>query len=199
MFIEKLSESGVMDQAKTLYESYYTSCMKNNTTEKQAMAAAVIITADDLVTKWIFKDGNALSVSEMSEFLKSKEAVSAAERGYHFMCDWVSQNASKLRGTSDNADVYGMIGTRDTDPGEGWVFIVRSVWNKVCAEAQISATALLSHLKSKGLIQTRGRSLTKNRRINGIPTECVIMKLRVFSDEDSPIMEDHGDFIEIIP
>ena len=130
--------------------------------------------------------------------MKSKEAVSAAERGYHYMCDWVAQNANKLRGSADNTEVYGLIPDA-YDMDSGWVYIVRSAWNMTCTEQQISAAALLSHLRSKGLIQTRGRALTKCKAINGIKTECVVMKLRDFSEENEPFMEDRGDFIEIIP
>lgn len=169
MFVEMLMKTG-FDKAKALYESSYEECIQNNTTEKQSMAAALIVTADQLATEWIFHDGMALTVKDIAEFLKSKESVSAAQRGYEYMCDWVTQNATKLRGTAETGDVYGLI-------EDGWVYVIRSVFNKVCTDAGISATALLSHLKSNGLIQTRGRAMTKSKRINGVQTECVMMKL----------------------
>jgi len=170
-------ENGEMDRMKALYEEVYEACLHQDTTEKQAMAAAVIITADQLATEWIFQDDRALSVTEMSDFLKSRAAVSASERGYDFLCDWVSQNANRLRGGSENTDVYGLIGENQD---AGWVYIIRSVWNKVCAENGFSAKALLSHLKTKGLLQTRSgsRAFTKNKRINGVATECVVMRLK---------------------
>ena len=99
-----------------MYESNYEVCLQSDTTEKQAMAAALIVTADKLATDWIFKDGMALTVQEIAEFLKSKEAVSAAQRGYAYMCDWVAQNANKLRGEAETGDVYGLI-------EEPWVYI----------------------------------------------------------------------------
>lgn len=175
MFIERLSEPGQLDRARALYETTYTECMKNDTTEKQGMAAAVIIAADQLATEWIFQDNNALTVSDMAEFLKSKEAVSAADRGYHYMCDWVSQNASKLKGSSDSSDVYGLLPDEGDD--KGWVYIIRSVFNKACEGEGINARALLSHLKTGCLIKTRGRNMTLSKRINNVRTECVVMKL----------------------
>ena len=175
LFIQQLSVRENMDKAQKIYTQCYEACMKNDTTEKQAMAAALIITADKLATQWLFHDGLALTIADMTEFLKSRETVSAADRGYNYMCDWVSQNANKLCGKSDVGDVYGDIGEGED---YGWVYVVRSVWNKVCQEASISAPALLSHLNSRGLLKTRGRAMTKNKRINGIPTECVVMKLK---------------------
>ena len=194
MFIDRLTEDGELDNARALYEQNYTACMQNDTTEKQAMAAAVIVTADQLATKWIFKDGIALGVENIAEFLKSKEAVSAAERGYEYMCDWVVQNANKLRGESENSDCYGLIAPEDS-PDRGWAYIIRSVWNRACSDANISPRALLSHLRSRGLIQTRGRAMTICKRINGVRAECVVMRL----PEDNENMVDHGDFIEIDP
>lgn len=176
-FVQMLSSPDAMAEAKSLYETNYAACMTNDTTEKQAMAAAVIVTADQLATKWIFKDDNALTVPDMAEFLKSKEAVSAADRGYHYMCDWVTQNANKLRGSSSDTDTYGQIITSADDEDCGWVYIIRSVFNKVCTDGQISPRALLGHLRTRGLIQTRGKGFTKTKRINGVATECVVMKL----------------------
>lgn len=177
LFIDHLVQPDQMDHAKDYYARCYELCMKNDTTEKQAMAAALIITADALATEWIFKDGRQLTVEEVSEFLKSKAAVSAAERGYEYMCDWVSQNANKLRGTAEHGgEVYGLIGEERQD--QGWVYINRGVFNRACSEAGISAQALLSHLKSRGVIQTRGRAMTMSKRINGVRTECVVMRLK---------------------
>lgn len=196
IFVDELLKDGAIDEAKRLYESYYTDCMKDNTTEKQAMAAAAVITADNLATKWIFQDGNALTVSDMSEFLKSKEAVSAAERGYNYMCDWVAQNANKLHGSADSGDVYGMIPEQGSED-YGWVYIIRSVWNKACSDAQISAPALLSHMRSRGLLKTRGKGFTKSKRINGVSADCIVMKMKEIDSDNADDTTDHGDFIEI--
>ncbi len=173
-FIEGLSEEGAMDAAKDRYEQLFKAFSARDTTEKQAMSAALIVLADELATAWIFQDEAALTVEEMADFLKSRATVSAAERGYQYMCDWVAQNANKLCGRSDIGEVYGDMG-RGAD--EGWAYIVRSVWNRACQEAGISPPALLSHLRSRQLIKCRGRNLTMAKRINGIPTECVMLRL----------------------
>ena len=183
VFVKHLEQEGNIEYMKVLYDTNYRRCLATDTTEKQAMAAAAIITADMLATEWIFEDENSLSVEEISEFLKTQSSVSASERGYEFMCDWVSQHANKLGGYSEDTDVYGSFGVGDDD--EGWVYIIRSVWNKVCGENGYSAKALLSHLKSKGLLQTKAgsRAYTKGKRINRIVTECVVMKLKQCNEE----------------
>jgi hypothetical protein len=125
-------------------------------------------------------------MDDLAAFLKSKEAVSAADRGYNYICDWVSQNASRLCGDAETGDVYGKI-PKDPDEDTGWVYIIRSVFNKVCSDAGISAPALLSHLRSRELIQPRGKGFTKTKRINGVPTDCVIMKLPSESELDRDV------------
>ena len=177
VFVKYLEQDGNIEYMEALYDTNYRRCLATDTTEKQAMAAAAIITADMLATEWIFADENSLTIEEISEFLKTQASVSASERGYEFMCDWVSQHANKLGGYSKDTDVYGSFGVGSE---EGWVYIIRSVWNKVCGENGYSAKALLSHLKSKELLQTRegSKAYTKCKRINKVATECVVMKLK---------------------
>jgi uncharacterized protein (DUF927 family) len=183
LFIEKLLKGENLNKVHDVYNDYYEACMTNNTTEKQAMAAALLLTGDLFATSVIFKDGDPLSVDAIAEFLKSREDVSAADRGYHHMCDWVAQNVNKFKPNKDSQEVYGMLGEGADD---GWVYINRAIaWDRACADAGLSPKALLSHLKSLGLIQTRGKGFTKTKRICGVPVDCVVMKLRR-ADEDLP-------------
>lgn len=170
IFVDNLNNE--LDKSKKLYDEFYAECINTKATSKQAMAAALILTADTLATEWIFKDGNALKTSDISEFLKSAEAVSASTRGYNYMCDWVAVNSNKFGEKADKGEIYGVI-------EDGYAYIIRSVFNKACADAAINAKALLSHLQTKGLIKTRGRAMTMPKRLAGIanPVECVVMSL----------------------
>lgn len=181
-FIEKLMEDGEKERAKELYDKFFAACTLNDTTGKQAMAAACILTADALATEWIFNDNHALTVDEISEFLKSNTAVSLADRGYDIICDWVAINASKLRGLTDTGECYGVI-------EDGRAYIIRSVFNRVCAENAINPKALLSHLKSKGRIDTHEKGFTKTRRFGSQVSNCVCLRLI----DDDPRNDDFED------
>lgn len=175
VFVKALSTQKP-EMVSQLYQGVFQILSENDTTEKQAMAAAMILTADTLAEEWIFKDGCALTVSEIVDFLQSKAAVSAGQRGYRYMCDWVSQNANRLREGNDSGDIYGLI--------EGdWAFIIRSVFQKAVEDAGFSSAALISYLKQNGLILTRGRNNTRGKRINGVLTECIV--LHIAPEEDS--------------
>lgn len=194
LFLDGLSEKGALDKVTTIYQDAFRILSDNDTTEKQAMAAAMILTADALATLWIFKDDHALTISEISEFLQSKAAVSAGERGYRYMCDWVAQNVNRFCPNAENGDVYGVIEPETNGmlhTGYDTAFIINSVFRRVVEEAGFSSTALLSFLKQSNLIQTRGRRNTKGKRVNGLLTECVAMRIGgPECDEDEPQEDD---------
>lgn len=178
-FVEHFIQDGEREKALQLYDDFFKACTESDTTDKQAMAAAVILTADTLATDWIFHDNRALTVQEIGEFLKSRATVSLADRGYDIICDWVAVNANKLRGSSDTGDCYGLL-----DTTVGMAYIIRSVFSRVCQENSINAKALLSHLKSKGLIDTGSRGFTRSKWIGGQSASCICLKLPIGETED---------------
>jgi hypothetical protein len=138
------------------------------------MAAAAVITADQLATEWIFKDDNALTVEDIRIFLASREAVSAGRRAYDWLCGWVSANSTRFY-SNNNAPVdkpYGVI-------EDGRAFINKIIFSDSVQDAGFSVSATLSYLKSNNLIDLRSRAkgYTKGKRINGIPTECVVLRM----------------------
>ena len=119
-----------------------------------------------------------LDASDIRAFLASKEAVSAGRRAYEWLCDWVASNVNRFYSpeTQASADCYGVI-ENDT------AYINRGVFNKAVQDAGFSHAATLSYLRANGLIETRGRSYTKSKRINGVRTECVVLSLQTESQE----------------
>ena len=108
LFIQKLCEDVGLDRARELYEKNYTNCIQSDTTEKQAMAAAIILTADQLATEGIFRDGRELTAQELGEFLKRESEVSASERGYEYMCGWIASNERQFEDVVERGEHYGV-------------------------------------------------------------------------------------------
>jgi hypothetical protein len=75
-----------------------------------------------------------------------------------------------MRLDTDQGDVFGLV-QNDV------AFVISSVFRKAAEDGGFSSPALLSYLKQRGLIETRGRAYTKCKRINGVATECVCMQL----------------------
>ena len=173
IFVEKLySSDKIQEQVCEFYQDTFRELCQGDSTEKQAMAAAAILTADFLATVWIFKDDMALTVKDIQDFLASKEAVSAGRRAYDWLCDWVASNVNRFLGgeVPPSGEVCGVL-----EPGVA--FINRSIFNRVIQDAGFSASATLSYLKANRLIEVSGRKFTRCKRISGIRTECVVLKL----------------------
>lgn len=171
-FVERLYQPGVIDQVSERYRELFRILSDRDITEKQAMAAAAIILADELACQWIFSGQQPLTIEQVSEFLASKAAVSAGDRGYKYLCDWVTQNSNKLCGRSENPNIE-VLGALE----DGRAYIIRSVFERILQDAGYSTAAMISYLKQSNLIETRGRANTKGKRINGIPTECFCLRL----------------------
>lgn len=188
-FVSELyKDPSVLDQVSRRYQDIFRTLSTLDTTEKQAMAAAAIILADELACKWIFNDTQTpITINEISAFLASKAAVSAGDRGYKFLCDWVTQNSNRLCGRDENSntDVLGTI-------EGGRAYIIRSVFERILQDAGYSTAAMISYLKQEGLIETRGKHNTRSKRINTIPTECFCLVLPQVTpdDEEDPDEDD---------
>ena len=171
-FVERLYQPNVVDQVSERYRELFRILSDRDTTEKQAMAAAAIILADELACQWIFSGQQPLTIEQVSEFLASKAAVSAGDRGYKYLCDWVTQNSNKLCGRTENPNIE-VLGALE----DGRAYIIRSIFERILQDAGYSTAAMISYLKQSNLIETRGRANTKGKRINGIPTECFCLRL----------------------
>lgn len=184
-FVERLySSDEVLDQVRQVYQETFRELCAGDSTEKQAMAAAAILTADLFATMWIFKDDNNLTIGEIEEFLASREAVSAGHRAYDWLCDWVAANENKFRCGEyvPMNDVYGVI-ENDT------VYIIKGIFDKVVQDAGFSTSATLSYLKSNRLIEARkDKGYTKTKRIGKTTPQCVWLRLRTPFEVDEDDM-----------
>lgn len=180
IFVEKLYRSEESQNiVRELYQENFRDLCNGDSTEKQAMAAAAIITADQLATAWIFKDDMELTVKDVQEFLASKESVSAGRRAYDWLCDWVASNENKFRHDDHipTNDVYGMI--------EGNIaFINPSVLKNALTDAGFSPSATFSYLRSNRLIETsKHNEYTKPKRI-GLSSKRYVWLRLIFEIEE---------------
>ena len=175
-----------MELAEQVFKQFYTTLSESDTTDKQALAAALILTADQLVTDWIFKDGRAITTAEIAKFLQSKAAVSVNQRAYEYLCEYVIQNKNKFCGESIDTEVWGKI-----PDGGREVWIVRREFDRICADAGYNGKALLSWLRDNGKLELGTKGLTKTKRINGIPCGCVV----ILFPEDEPKSDEEYELI----
>lgn len=183
LFVMCLQQEGVIERAQELFDKYYDQLSKNDTTEKQALAAALILTADKLATDTIFLDDKELTCEEIGEFLQTKASVSINDRAYDYICEYVVQNKNKFCGESELSDVWGKLDGNT-------VSIVRREFNRICDDAGFNATALLSWMKQNNKIEISGKGYSKSVRINTVPCNCIVMHLQ----NDCENLDDIPDF-----
>lgn len=175
LFVEKLQEEGAPRRVQELYTSHYREIVQSDTTEKQAMAGALLLTADALADEWIFGDGKALRYGEIAEYLHTRSEVDTGERAYDYLCETVAANAQKFSG-GDPYETWGRF-------AGGQVQIIRSVFEKLCEEGGYSSRATLSWLMRKKLLEPSfkkdGKPIpTRQVKIGGTNVRCVVLTLQ---------------------
>ena len=124
IFVQLLDSDDSKERAREIYKKYYRS-IGPISTEKQAMAAATILTADELATEWIFCDGNALTVTEISKYLQTKENVDMNLRAYNYLIETIAGNKSKFEdGDKGSAEQWGIM-------EEDYVNLISKYFNRI--------------------------------------------------------------------
>ena len=183
-FVNYLQQPGTLDHVIEVQKKYYSQLLDKDSTEKLAASASAILTADELVTDLIFKDGNNLSVSDLTAILTKKKEVDVNYRALEFIHELVVRNPTHFQknGYGDyQGEVWGKI---DDD---GMVYIIKSVYDQQMMLAGFNGTSFLSWAKRTGNIDCDSGKRTKKSRINGAPTNTVCLlpiSAEELSDDD---------------
>lgn len=172
-FIEMLENEENIEYAQEIQKRLYEELSAGETTEKQALSASIILTADALAEEWIFKDGQTLSIDDITPFLSTKKEVSVNDRALDFLYDFISVNQNKFMTahtlTEDMGEIWGVIDDKHS-------YIIKSQFDKIMSSEGYNSTAFLSWAKRKGIIEGSGGKNTKAKRIGGNVSRCVCIK-----------------------
>lgn len=172
IFIEELKKSGVTEEVQELQKSYYDALLKRDTTDKQAMAASVLLAADELATKWIFKDGMNLTLEDVKKLIKNKSDVDVNRRANEYIYELVGRNPNKFK-PGDNGEYQGEVwGTIENNQ----IYIIKSVFDTQMELGGFNPSAFLSWAKRNNKIICAQNRTTKKKRIgNSTPIWCVCL------------------------
>ena len=183
VWVSKIYEYPVMlESIRITYGDYRRKLEQSGVTSKQAMAAAVILTASNLAAQWIFKDDNMLTVEDIVPYLATNETASLGVAAYEYLQGWVAQNTNHFvhDGCIPNGDVYGSL-----EDGVAW--IIRSAFNEALAKAKLDPMAVLRFFKDENIIIHRGnKGYTQTKRFGNNPVQCVVLKLVHFGQLSVP-------------
>lgn len=190
-FVEYLQTEGAFDRVNSLQKEYYRELLKSDSTDKQAASASAVLAADHIVTELIFKDGNNLTVQDMSKIMTKKADVNVHTRAYDYILELVARNPNKFV-----ANEYGNY------QGEVWgkvevdnIYIIKSVFDREMSLQGFNSTAFLAWAKRSGYLIASKERRTITSRVAGTPTNCVcIVKKSEPLPDDFEEIEDEFDF-----
>ena len=173
-FIRKYHANDGQHRARELYQQFYTELLKGESTEKQAMAAAVLLTADRLAGEWIFADDGSITVADLAQYLTRKEDVDVNSRALDWLYDFTAENTTKHFKADGQGEIWGEIGDR-------FIYIIKSVFDREMRAAGFNPASFLSWANRNGILNVTndGRNrLTLKKRIKGtdIVTWCVCIR-----------------------
>lgn len=177
VFIEMLSKEHNIALAKTIQKEYFDQLSKCDVTQKQALSASLVLTADKLADMWIFYNEDSLTAEDIIPYLSTKTEVDVNRRALDWLYGWIAENSNAFM---RHGDVYvdcgpkGAVYGRIKDKG---IAIIKTVFERAMSDAGYSPAAFLSWAKRNDvLVATNGKHLSATVRIGETPTRCVVIQ-----------------------
>lgn len=159
-----------------------------DTTEKQAIPAALMALADGIATKLFWPGRPALTIRDFYPYLSTKDEVDVAIRAYDWTLNWVGANTTRfIRKSGDSTD--------SPQNGEIWgqlnvdcVMINRAILEREWKNEGFDYAAISRQLAGKNLlIKNKEGKFTHPTRLMGALVRCV--KLVLPDDPDESVGE----------
>lgn len=177
MFLDRLGEYDLEDGYKTVFQMILD---RLDTTEKQAMAMAVMLLADNIASDVFWQDEVPLTMEDVKGFVKSRADVDPAERSFEWVTNFVGRNAYHFADDMKR-ESWGRI-----DPT--YIFINKDVLIEAMSENGFSFDSVKKVWVKKGyLVKSSQGRFIHQRKVNGVTTSFV--KLKVVGGDEG----DEGD------
>ncbi len=141
------------EELQQRYREIFQNILKEtDTTDKQAMAMATILLADEISTEMIFKD-EKLTIEDISKWLTSSKEVDVSTRAYEWTMNWISQNINRFR-ENENGEIWGKYIENDDI-----CLVNKSLYAEALNKAGFDFTAVIRNFADRGQIErnTQGK------------------------------------------
>ena len=166
-----LQKEGSFERINEIQKEYYHELLKIDSTDKQAASASAILAADRIVTELIFKDGNNLTVDDISEIMAKKSEVDVNARAYDAIVEMVESNLNSHFDQNGFGEVWGKVDTN-------YYYIIKSIFDREMMNRGFNAPAFLAWAKKNNLLSCEANRSNKKIRIVGNLVNCVCIKKR---------------------
>ena len=170
-FVEHLT-GGAMDRAKELQKEYYAKLTEQDSTEKQALSASLLLAADTIATELLFQDDLALTVEDLAPMLVTRAEADINARCYEWLTGFIAVNSNRFDESADNkGEVWGKI-EGDT------CYFVATKFEQIMREYGYSSSSFLSWCSRVGKIKRQDNKHFKSLlRIRKTPTRVLQLLL----------------------
>lgn len=183
-FVEYLQEQET-EKVVERYRAIFDELCRLDTTDKQAMAMACILLADEIAVKLFFTEEQALRVEQVKQYLQSAYEVDVAERAYQSVLNWAAKNPvrfedPKAPDSTNKGEVWGKIG------GE-LLIINRDVLLEYLDQGGFDYTAVSRKWNDKGYLKrTPQGKFIHNTKVYGIKSSYIKLILPQDDDDTDP-------------
>lgn len=168
-FIKNIPKQEELQQR---YREIFQNILKEtDTTDKQAMAMATILLADEISTDLIFKD-EKLTIEDIKKWLTTTKEVDVSTRAYEWTTNWISQNINRFR-ENENGEIWGKY-----IENEDICLVNRSVYTEALNRAGFDFTAVIRNFADRNqIIRNSQGKFSHNTKAFGIKTNYIKFRL----------------------
>lgn len=155
--------------------------VKHNTeaTDKQAMAIAVVLVAEEIISTEIFKD-DKLTIQDIKQYLKTKMEVSASERAFTQITGYFAENSIRFDIDIDTNKgaiwgKFGVVSDIDIASGKYKLFVIKTVLERELNKMGFSYNAIKKDWADKQYQIKYGTKYSRSESINGTKVECITL------------------------
>lgn len=190
--LEKLNDF----DTKSIFKNELKKFDNEDTTNKQKIIQALILTGDKIVTDILFKDEYYLTVEDLSSSVMKKKDVAVEERALDVIRDWCVVETKHFWNKDDDNDdtdrkkveIYG----RKIEKNK--IAILPFVLKKQLSDSGYDPNEVINAWKRKGYLDREKNKNTKKVRINGEPVNCIVVN---FKDDDDEIEDEDLENLEL--
>ena len=155
---------------------------ETDTTDKQAMAMATILLADEISTETIFKD-EKLTIEDVKDWMTSTKEVDISTRAYEWTMNWISQNINRFK-ENENGEIWGKY-----DDTNEICLVNKSVYTDALNKAGFDFTAIIRKFADRNQIERNSQGkITHFTKAFGI--KGAYIKFRLEPDKSDIVYEE---------
>lgn len=174
-FVEAL-DSKTRKKIKTAQQSIFAEYSEKGFTDKQALAASIVVVAEAFYSSIILNEPPSFTAEDLEPYIATHDDVSQDLRAVEWLKGWIVKNWNKF--DEDAPEIYGLANTSET------VDIVAPVLREHCQKAGINYKKLVSYLDRLKVLDTNKGRKDKRVRIGATSPRCISVKKSFLHKEE---------------